>query len=305
MKPETKTADITATLAARKAALARKNTLARVPYEIDNGRNAQRATEIAIAARLASIAAGAALAKLPAPRRHLATETITTADAIGLVAARMGDSYSGDTDYRVRWGDSATAETTTGKGDHYSRKCTYKKTDADHLITLDPAGVSRLVEEEELRQASARDGLPLIALYPDGSAVWVRSKGKAIVSERGWIAGHGGTCYHSTKSMADALAKYARKVKAAQREDAARRKDRKATRRARLVARLCGGIAASISDAKAMGYCEPGIRAFQARHGLGDSASLPELVKTGNASAIALALSIARKAGRHVQHARA
>jgi hypothetical protein len=55
------------------------------------------------------------------------------------------------------------------------------------------------------------------------------------------------------------------------------------TRRARLVARLCDGIAATITDAKSLGYCEPGIRQFQARHGIGD---------------VALALSIARKAGR-------
>jgi hypothetical protein len=210
----------------------------------------------------------------------------------------MGGDYSGATNYFVQWGDKADASTATGQGEQYSRGCTYKKTDADHVVTLDPAGVSRLVEEEEIRQASARDGLPLIAYYPDGSAVWVRSKGKAIVSERGWIARHGATCYHSTKSMADALTKYARKVKAAQREEVKRRKDRKATRRARLVARLCDGIAATITDAKALGYCEPGIRAFQTRHGIGDVATLPQLVRTGNPSAVALALSIARKAGR-------
>jgi hypothetical protein len=300
MKHETKTADITTTLAARKAATRRRNTLAAVPQAIDAGESAGLQIQInaALSARLASIQSDAALARIPAPRRTLAHETINCAEAIAQFAARLGERYSGETRYLVQWGDKADASTTTDKGDQYSRGCTYKKTDADHIVTLDPAGVSRLVEDEEIRQASARDGLPLIAYYPDGSAVWVRTKGKAIVSERGWIAGTGATCYHSVKSLADAHAKYARKVAAAQREEAARRKDRKASRRARLIARLCGGIAASISDAKALGYCEPGIRQFQARHGIGDVATLPQLVRTGNPSAVALALSIARKAGR-------
>lgn len=298
MKHETKTADITATLAAIKAAALRKSTLARVPVEIDGGQDPRPATDRAIAARLASLDADAALARIPAPRRTLARETVTTAEAIGLVAARIGGDYSGATDYLVEWGSKAEAETVTGDGGAYSRRCTYHKTSADHIITLDPAGVSRLVEDEEIRQASARDGLPLIAYYPDGSAVWVRAKGKAIVAERGWIASHGGSVYHSTKSMADAQAKCARKVAAAQREEAARRKDRKAARRARLVARLCAGVTASIEDARALGYCTPGIAAFQSRHGIGDVATLPQLVQTGDPSAVALALKIARTVKR-------
>lgn len=298
MKHETKTADIAATLAARKAAANRKAALAAVPSAIDNGRDHTPAVNAAIAARLASLDADATLARIPAPRRNLAEETIATAEAIGSFTARMGGTYSGNMCYLVRWGNAAEAETIISKGDQYSHGCTYRKNDADHLITLDPAGVSRLVEDTELRQASAREGLPLIALYPDGSAVWVREKGKTIVSERGWIAGHGGIYYHSTKSMVDALAMRERKVKAAQREVEARRKDRKAARRARLVARLCGGITATLADAKALGYCDAGIRAFQDRFGIGDSAPLPDLIRTGNPSAVALALSVARKAKR-------
>ena len=52
---------------------------------------------------------------------------------------------------------------------------------------------------------------------------------------------------------------------------------------------------ATIADARAMGYCEPGIESFQAKHGIGDSASLPALVRTGNPDAIRLALKLARR----------
>lgn len=61
--------------------------------------------------------------------------------------------------------------------------------------------------------------------------------------------------------------------------------------------RLCCNVFATVKDAKNHGYCEPGIRAFQDAHGISDSASLPQLVRTGNAFAIRLALSIARKIG--------
>lgn len=72
-------------------------------------------------------------------------------------------------------------------------------------------------------------------------------------------------------------------------------KTNKAERRARLVARLCGNVRATIADARALGYCLPGIQAFQERHGIGDEATLPELVRTGDPSAVRLALSVARK----------
>lgn len=67
---------------------------------------------------------------------------------------------------------------------------------------------------------------------------------------------------------------------------------------AALVARLCHGVTATLADARAMHYCEPGIRAFQERHGVGDTATLPELIRTGDPSAVRLALSIARKVRR-------
>ena len=294
MKHETIASDIARTLIAARASKARHNTLAAVPKAIDAGRDHVRIVNAAIAARLASLAADADLAKIPAPRRAQAARTIQIAEAIGGTAAQEGAEYSGDTSYRVRWSDSASAETSTGTGEQYSRSCNYKKTDAAHVVTLDPAGVHLLVENETLCIASKRDGLHLIALYPDNSAVWVKSKGKGITSEKGWIVAEGPVCYHSTKSREHARAGLAKKLAAEAKEQAARRRSHKANRRARLVARLCNGITATLSDAKASGYCEPGIRNFQARFGIGDSATLPELVRTGDPSAVALALRIAR-----------
>jgi hypothetical protein len=189
----------------------------------------------------------------------------------------------------------ASATTHTSKGDQYSRGCTYKKTDADHLVTLDPAGVARLVESEPLRTLSARDGLHLIALYPDDSAVWVKSHGKAITSERGWIIGNAAVCYHSTKSREHAQKGFEKKHAAHLAELRQRRLSDKQARRVRLIARLCGSVKATLADAKALGFCEPGIAAFQARHGIGNEATLPQLIRTGDPSATRLARSLARK----------
>lgn len=145
-----------------------------------------------------------------------------------------------------------------------------------------------------LTEQSDREGLPLIALYPDNSAVWVRRKGKGIVSERGWVAWEGWHCSHSTKSLKHAQVCLKRKRDAAAREDKLRLDNAKKARRDRLVARLCGGAIATVEDAKKLGFCAPGIAAFQHKHGIGDAASLPELMRSGNELAIKLALSLAR-----------
>ena len=301
MKPETKTADIRSTLTTHEAENASKAARAHILAVFDAGGDTLRAIEHAKATRQTHQAASAALARIPAPRRKLAADTVTAAEAIArAVAVDCGSGYSGQTDYRVQWGNKAAAETSTAKGEQYSRGCIYKKTDADHIVTLDPAGVSLLVEQTALRHASKRDGLRLIALYPDNSAVWVKSHGKGIISETGWIAGtpDGSVCYHSTKSAEHARAGLAKKRAIQEVEKQAATITAKENRRARLVARLCGGISATIADARAHGYCGPGIQAFQARFGIGDAAPLPDLIRTGDPSAVALALSIARKAGK-------
>jgi hypothetical protein len=116
------------------------------------------------------------------------------------------------------------------------------------------------------------------------------------MGERGWIVGNAAVCYHSTNSREHAQAGFAKKHAAHLAELRQRRLSDKQARRVRLIARLCGGITATLADAKGLGFCEPGIRAFQDRHGIGNSATLPELIRTGDPSATRLALSLARKA---------
>jgi hypothetical protein len=303
MKHETKVKDINTLIASNKA-VKRAATLRNaakaaaeraIDYGVANAPDVASAIATARGAIAAKIEAEKAFAKLPPDRRTMAQSAVTMAMEIGKQAARLGCSYSGDTGYGASWGEKAWAETSTDKGEQYSRKCTYRKTDASHHVSMDPSGIPCLVENEALRQCSIRDGLHLIALFPDSSCVWVRNKGKAIVSESGWIAGNASVCYHSIKSADDAKRGFERKLAIHNRQQLLARQAGKIERRARLITRLCGSAVATIQDAKALGYCTPGIAAFQSTHGIGDTATLPELIRTGNQSAVALALSVARK----------
>ena len=317
MKTETRILDIVAHLAARtaatQAALAKLKASHHVTDTIDGPSPAVINPSIIAAAQLARIARDAAaadLAKRPKNRREQAERAVTIAEEITLRACRMGGSYSGDTTHGVDWHDAHTpaiAYTTTAQGDTYSRSCKYSKTDAHHGVRLDPAGIPALVENEALRDASSTDGLPLISLMEDGRAIWLKSTGKQITEQAGWIIGTGGICYHSTKSRENAQKGFDKKHAEHLRQQALRDEHArqykaspayKSERRARLIARLCGTLTATIEDARALGYCTPGIEQFQRTHAISDTATLPQLIKTGNSSAIALALSIARKAAK-------
>jgi len=305
MRPETITEDIRRTLALAKAeqhTLATRNTLLDA---LDTGRDCQAPLERAIAARAAQGEEKAAWQRIPNARKEQARKLIATAEELGRNAARaLGGAYSGETRYWVNWGEQACASTATGQGTSYSRSCSYKKIDADHIVTLDSAGVPLLVQQSRLQQLSITDGLHLIALYPDNSAVWVKSKGRSsqhgspIVSEQGWVIGNDTVCFHSVKSKDHAQKGFEKKWQAHMAELKALRKSNKDNRRARLVVRLCHTVKATLADAKERGYCEPGIREFQTRYGIGDTATLPELVHSGNPAAVSLALSIARKVKR-------
>jgi hypothetical protein len=171
-------------------------------------------------------------------------------------------------------------------------------------VSLSPEWAVLLAEREDVAVLSERDGLPLIGIHADGRACWVKTKRGAITSETGWIAHFGATCYHSTTSQRAAEQGLAKKL-ASQRafwaSAAEARKNAaqyaKDERRARLVARLCN-VDATIADAIALGYCRPGIEAFQSHHHIGDSAPLRALLASGNASAVRLALAVARKVRR-------
>lgn len=235
-------------------------------------------------------------AKVPRDRRENAEHIVKTAEIIGKSASRLGGFYSGETEFRVLWEDGeARAGTSTSLGESYPGKKSYRKTNAAHCVRLSHAGAIELVSQEQIRDASLRDGLPLISLMPDGRSVWVRKCGQKILSEAGWIAHKDGVCYHSVKSVEDAQRGLRKKLNAIERQQKLTRNAAKISRRAKLIARLCNGVVATLKDAKALGFCSPGIAQFQATHGIGDSATLPELMRTGNPSAQLLALTIARK----------
>lgn len=239
-------------------------------------------------------------ASIPKARRLAASRDIEIAGEIARRAALLGGDYSGETTRSFVWADiggSAAASTHTYSGEQYSRSCKYRKMDARHVVTLDPAGIPFLVDSVQLRAASQAEGLPLIALYPNGSAAWVIVKGKALRAQCGFVAfdaAHN-LCYHSTTTLEAAQLGLKKKVASHVREEALRIAASRAERRAYLIARLCGKASATIADAKELGFCEPGIRAFQQSFGIGDEATLTQLIRTGNSSAVRLALHVARK----------
>jgi len=308
MKLQTKIGDLVALIASVDATTKAQHDAERLAASIAAGHrdSAISALDISIASRAAESKAAAAFAKLPGARRDLATATKSKAETLGDRAVKFGGKYSGATDYSVKWTPCPfpKAETFTDKGRQYSRGCTYRKTDASHVVSLSPEWAVLLAEREDVATLSERDGLPLIGIHADGRACWVKTKRGAITCETGWIAHFGVTCYHSTtskKSAEQGLAKKLASQRAFWASAAEARKNAaqwaKDERRARLVARLCN-VDATIADAIALGYCRPGIEAFQSQHRIGDTAPLRSLLASGNPSAVRLALAVARKVRR-------
>lgn len=232
-------------------------------------------------------------------QRDYASTAVAAAVSVAEAAVAFGGSYSGSTSREVAWGEFTTATTTVSKGDQYSRRCTYRKTDALHKVTISVDGVVDLLEANVIREASREEGMPLIAYRAaTGEATWVTDRNKRLVAVRGWIAAEGDTIYHSTESLDHARRGLARKAAAAARSAERSAEDARAARRAKLVVRLCRGAVATVADAVAAGYCQAGIQAWQQRHGIGDSAPLAELVRTGDPLATRLAFDLARRVRR-------
>ena len=307
MQTKTKISDLAALIASTDATTKAAHDAERLTAAIAHGHreSAISALDISLASREAASKAAALFAKAPLPRRGLARVTMTKAERLGKAAVALGERYSGETDYAVKWAASPSASTYTDKGDQYSGRCTYRKTDASHVVRLSPEWAVLLAEREDVASLSARDGLPLIGWHADGRVCWVKTKGKAITEEIGWIAHFGTVCYHSTKSQKSAdqgLAKWMASERAFWVRAAEARKNAaqwaKDERRARLIARLCD-VSATIGDALELGFCRPGIEAFQSQHHIGDTAPLRALLSTGNPSAVRLAMAVARKVRRN------
>jgi len=308
MKLQTKIGDLVALIASTDATTKAQHDAERLTATIAAGHreSAISALDISLASRASASKAAALFAKLPGARRDLAIATKSKAETLGKRAVKCGENYSGATDYSVKWTPCPfpKAETFTDKGGQYSRGCTYRKTDASHIVSLSPEWSVLLAEREDVAGLSERDGLPLIGIHQDGRACWIKTKAKGITSEVGWIAHFGATCYHSTTSRLAAEQGLAKKL-ASQRDEwasaAEARKNAaqwaKDERRARLIARLCN-VDATIADAIALGFCRPGIEAFQSQHHIGDSAPIRALLASGNPSAVRLALAVARKVRR-------
>jgi len=271
------------------------------------------ATKAARDAHRAAEDARAALQRVPRARRDAAALIVRDAERNAADGVRALDVwFSGQTQTIVRWdltGGAAAARTVTSRGARYSRSSQYAKTDAVHYITLDPQGVVDLSVRAETNDASLRDGLPLLSLRPDGRATWLRRKGnsKHLAEERGWVAYGNGLCYHSTLSSEDAHRGLKRKqarvsaqqavVAARQAQLAAQLAERAQEERRLALAAAATSVTVSEEDARAFGYCAPGIAAFRARHGItADRVSLADLVSTGDRQAIALAIYAARRA---------
>lgn len=316
MKTTTKATDlernVTASTARRQAETAKTRAAAAVAHEIDGTAQAGSSADIIAAAVIAAHSARAAesaFSRLPKDRRDAARYTRDRAETLARCAAQaMGRDYSGTTTHRVRWSTTANAWSATEKGAQYSSRCKYRKTDGIHTVQLSYAGAPELAAQSLIVDTSRRDRCPLIALHPADAAgvraaTWVvTTRGGQIAAQHGWIATREGDAqiFHSTKSASHAAAGLRKKLEAQQRERELRAAaaDPRTDRRARLVARLCAGASATIRDARALGYCTPGIEAFQQRHNIGSRASLPDLVRTGDPSAVALALAVARRIRR-------
>jgi hypothetical protein len=239
--------------------------------------------------------------KIPKERRDLVYLTHKWALDVAKQVCYMGRCYSGDTSFYYSIIDGPSdAHTTTDIGDQYSRKCTFRKTDASHNVKIDANDIPFMWENQNVMKLSDSDGLPLISLKPNGQAVWVQTKVKSIVAVNGWICWNETMCYHSTKSYADAEKGLSKKIKLAQEERKRQINAKKEDRRARLIARLCKNVNATFEDARSLGYCEPGIRSFQQTYNISNQATLQELMATKNPLAVKLAITVARKIKRSV-----
>lgn len=214
---------------------------------------------------------------------------------------------SGQVEFAIEWTTAARpyAQTLSSAGEQYSRRCKYRKTDSTHIVRLSPEWSAEWTQEDA--DASMRDGIALIGLKANRQACWLTIKNRSIDVTQGWFVTDGVNSYHSEVSLDHAKKGLAKKISVWQKhlaQEAERRAEikqkadefNKAYRRISFVARFGNDIKATIEDARELGFCNAGIQQFQQRFGIGDSATLPELVRTGDPSATRLAFHLARKA---------
>lgn len=213
---------------------------------------------------------------------------------------------SGSVEFVIKWTTASRpyTQTMSSSGEQYSRRCTYRKTDATHIVCLSPEWAAEWTQADA--DASMRDGIALVGLKADRQACWLTIKNRSLHLTEGWFVVDGPHSYHSKESLEHAQKGLAKKAAAWQKhlaQEAQRRAEgrkkideyHRSERRVRMLARRCS-LRATIADARGLGFCSVGIQQFQQRFGIGDEATLPELVRTGDPSACRLAFHIARTA---------
>lgn len=206
----------------------------------------------------------------------------------------VGAHFSGDTFHQFSIARYPNAFSETSKGESYSRKCAYKKTNVTHFVHFTFTGLAMMSINVDVVDLSAREGLPLIHLGVDGSAAWITVKAGKLGFATGFIAHEDGFIYHA-KSKDEANRGLKEKILKHKEQKAMSNPSPKDLRRARLVVRLCNGALATYKQARDMGYCVEGIKAFKQRHNIkGNKVPLPQLMLSGNQLAINLALRVAR-----------
>lgn len=201
---------------------------------------------------------------------------------------RQRDSYSGETMTTILTG-KPNAYTTTSAGDQYSRSCKYRMTDAEHVITV-PSDWYRSVYKRGLARI---DGMMTLSAEPvdaDGytvyRAVWIRSKGKQLTAQHGYIAidPEHGAAHAATEAAAKGLL--------TRRANEARLARHEAKIRADLQDMHLNGYASitvTIGDSIAAGNCKPGTFEFRDRHFPGrDSATVEEVLGVDSMRSMAI-----------------
>ena len=111
---------------------------------------------------------------------------------------KIGADYSGITTHLYKFGLITNAKTTTSVGARYSRRNTFRRTNAEHCITFAPAELKLLSTIPNIvRETSNNDGLCLIGaseifenlnerlLKGMATVTWLKEEGKQISSKKG------------------------------------------------------------------------------------------------------------------------
>lgn len=296
MKHETRVSDLTKTAelysATQRKDKAHKKMCDWIAYPSDRSVDVADTYAKLVAARNEVAKAEDAVRKIPLMRRSQTQAMLGLSLSQAHAACLLAKNLSGHCTSSTEFGP-LKSDVRTSRGAPYGGIKKWFKTDRHIKLTIDPEGIPLLYDKAI---QGNHDGVVLVGAFPDGRVAWAQAYKSGIKVVHGYMARDTSTAisYHSERSQEHADAGLAKKVQ--EWRDAL--PDPKRDRRLRLIARLCHDTKATLKDALSAGFCKPGIESFQARFGIKNTATLPELVKTGDPSAVMLALRLAAKIGR-------